>query len=435
MYKTLTCDLKLGKQTKEILDFYCVNSRALYNSGLYLLNTRFEESKGYLSYNKLYHEIKNSIHYRNLSAHIAQQTLKVLDRDFRSFFSLLKAKSRNAYKETVSRPKYKPKNSKFLCIFNNNIFHLKPKDLYNIHLVATKSIKEKYNIKSLKIPFNTSYLEDKDVKEIRILPKEENNYQLFVIYVDKTQKEQIQCNQDNYLSIDLGINNLMTCFETKNNKSFIYNGKPIKSINQYYNKKKANLQSKLEKLNKKKFSKKLKRLSKKRNNKIKDSFHKISKNLIDYCFKNEINNIVVGYNRHWKQGINLGKKTNQKFVYLPFCKLTDYIKYKAEERGIKVHFQEESYTSKASALSLDKIPVYRPENKTGYNFSGKRIKRGLYKDNNLSRVINSDLNGSLNILRKFLTSGVNVTNEGFSSLVGIGLVTNPVKLKLRAVCS
>ena len=225
------------------------------------------------------------------------------------------------------------------------------------------------------------------------------------------------------MSIDLGIDNLCTC--TSNvTKSFIVNGKPIKSINQYYNKQKSKYQSILELKNHKKYSNRLYRLTLKRHNKIKDYFHKVSRYIVNQLVEQSINTLIIGKNNGWKQETNLGKRNNQNFVQIPFNMLINMLQYKCKIQGINCILQEESYTSKASFFDNDYIPIYNKSKSEikNYTFSGKRIKRGLYKTNNI--LINADINGSLNILRKYL----NVACDMIISSTSRGFVHNPVKI-------
>jgi IS605 OrfB family transposase len=182
-------------------------------------------------------------------------------------------------------------------------------------------------------------------------------------------------------------------------KPQIINGRPLKSINQFYNKKLSEYKSKLPFKNKEqlKTSKRIKRLTTKRNCKIEDYLHKASKLVVDFCIINQIGRIVIGKNKQWKTESNIGDKNNQNFVQIPFNKLISMIEYKARLKGIVLIVREESYTSKASFLDSDNIPVYKKEKE--YTFSGKRIKRGLYKSKK-GLIINADVNGGYNIIRK-----------------------------------
>ena len=177
----------------------------------------------------------------------------------------------------------------------------------------------------------------------------------------------------------------------------MFSGKKIKSINQFYNKRVSKLKSLLPK--NQNSSKKIRSITQKRNNRINHEINLNCKKVISILLKNNIGNLVIGYNKGWKQSINLGKKTNQKFVSIPYEKIINQFISRSEEFGINIKIQEESYTSKASFLDFDEIPVYKKGNENKIQFSGRRVHRGLYKSKE-GKLINADVNGSLNILRK-----------------------------------
>ena len=259
----------------------------------------------------------------------------------------------------------------------------------------------------------------KNISQFRIVPK--NNYIVLEVVYEASIKELLKDNK-RYMSIDLGIDNLASCSSNVTN-SFIINGKPVKSINQFYNKKKAKLQSELEIKNKKKTSKQIQNLTLKRNNKIKDYFHKASRYIVNQLVNQSINTLIIGKNDGWKQETNIGKKNNQNFVNIPHQIFINQLKYKCKLEGINVIEQEESYTSKVSFLDNDYIPTYQVDDEL-FKSSGKRIKRGLYKTFNCS-IINADINGSLNIMRKYL----NVVCDEIISPANRGFVVNPVKIR------
>lgn len=190
----------------------------------------------------------------------------------------------------------------------------------------------------------------------------------------------------------MGLNNLATCTNNIKENFFIINGKPIKSINQFYNKEKSKLQTILKKINKKEWSKKLSKLTLKRNNKINDYLHKSSKYIMNHLVSNKINTLIIGYNKEWKQDINIGKVNNQNFTQIPYTKFIEQLKYKCKLEGINIKINEESYTSKCSFIDNEEIKKHE-------NYQGKRIKRGLFRTKN-NFLINSDINGSLNIMKK-----------------------------------
>ena len=225
--------------------------------------------------------------------------------------------------------------------------------------------------------------------EIQVVPIKNNKYKINIVYDYKQEKLKVDNNQ--YCGIDLGINNLMTVTSNKRGcKPLVINGKPLKSINQYYNKTKAKYQSELPKgVNS---SKKIDNLTFKRNNKINDYLHKTTNKIMKFSLENELNTIVVGYNDFWKQKINIGKVNNQNFVQIPFEKMLFMLKYKCEKYGINLTTHEESYTSKCSFLDNEVICKHD-------EYQGKRIKRGLFKSGS-GKLINADVNGSYNIIRK-----------------------------------
>ena len=318
---------------------------------------------------------------------------------FKSFFKLLNAKQNNKYNKPVKLPHYKKQNSKNIIVLNCSTLS---KTNSSFKIPKTKIVID--NIKHLN-----------SATQIRIIPKA-NYFVLEVIY--EAKEMDIKPDNNRYLSIDLGVNNLAACSSNVIN-SFLINGKPIKSINQYYNKTNAKLKSNLELVNKIKSSKKLRQLGLKRSNKLKWYMHNASKFIIDKCVENEINTIIIGKNNGWKQEINIGKQNNQTFVSIPFSLLVEQIKYKGRLQGINVIEQEESYTSKVSFFDNDFIPVYS-ETDDKLNPSGKRIKRGLYQTKE-NHYINADINGSLNILRKYL----NVASNSIIGERSRGLVVNP----------
>jgi IS605 OrfB family transposase len=226
-------------------------------------------------------------------------------------------------------------------------------------------------------------------------------------------------------SIDLGLNNLVAL--TSNQPGFVpvlINGRPLKSINQFYNKRKAQLQSQLK--GNRQTSPRIQRLTRCRHQKVDNYLHS-SRQIINLLASQKIGTLVIGKNAQWKNEINLGKKTNQNFVSIPHARLIEMLKYKAELMGIKVMEQEESYTSKSNFLNLDPIPVYGNIGTQDITFSGSRIKRGLYKTSS-GRLINADVNGSYNILRKAIP---NAFSNGIESCVVQPRRVNPLEVRAK----
>jgi len=201
------------------------------------------------------------------------------------------------------------------------------------------------------------------------------------------------------ISIDLGLNNFVTITNNIGLQPIVIKGEGIKSINHFYNKQKAAMISELKKFNNQDWSNRLDKLTIKRNNRIEDFMHKSSSYVINYCIENNIDTLVIGKNEAWKQEIDLGKRNNQNFVQIPYNSFIEKLEYKCQDVSIKFIVNEESYTSKASFIDDDVIPNFKKNDKNSYVFSGKRIKRGLYKSEE-GILINADVNGSYNIGRK-----------------------------------
>jgi putative transposase len=309
----------------------------------------------------------------------------MVDHNFKSFFQLLNVGGMNP-----KIPKYLDKDKgRFVTKF--------PKQ--SLELSTFKKI-GKIKLSQTNILISTNVKDFDKLKEVRIIPRN-NFYIIEVVY----QQNEIISTGNVTSSIDVGVNNLATITFSNGNQPLIINGKPLKSINQFYNKKKASLQSILEKRNKKKKSKQLYKLTEKRNRKVKDYLHKSSKELVNQLVYHNVNTLVLGKNINMKQDINLGKKNNQNFTQIPIFRFLDIISYKAKLKGINVIFQEESYTSKCSFL--DNEPIMKHE-----SYQGKRIKRGLFKASN-GRLINADVNGSYNIMKKAFPNVFTYGIEGF----------------------
>ncbi len=414
MYLTVKQQLKhLSKEEYLILRELCHSAKNLYNQAVYNIRQYYFDEGKYLNYvenNKL---LKSSENYKTLNSNMAQQILKEVDGAFKSFFGLLKLKSKGEYKEKVKLPKYLPKNSFTTLVvgfvrLNKNTFILPYSQSY------------KKNHKPIKINIPPLLL-DKNIKEIRIIPK--FNARFFEIqYTYQIENEQRNLDKNNVLAIDLGVNNLATCV-TNRGKSFIVDGKKLKSINQWFNKYNAKLQSIKDKQGYgKTLTMKQKSIWNKRNNRVNDYLSKSARIIINYCLENNIGTLVCGYNNVFQRKSDIGKRNNQNFVNIPFSKLQSKLEYLCEFYGIKYVEQEESYTSKASFFDMDIIPEYKEKDNIEYSFSGKRVRRGMYKTSK-GYILNADVNGALNILKKSKVVDLEV-------LYHRGEVDTPVRIRV-----
>ena len=388
----------------------CHWSKDLYNAALYNIRQHYFESKNdstikykFLSYVENWRQLKDTEVFKKLQSHTSQEVIKQVDRDFKSFFALVCKKNRGEYTSRCSIPKYKNKDGVNVLIYEGSDFNKK-----QIEQGIIKIPKSKVVIKT----------KQTSIKQVRIIPRG-NHLVVEVLY----EVEESTLLEDNgrYAAIDLGIDNLCSIASNCCN-SFIINGKPVKSINQYYNKKKAKLQKRVKKCQNRNKSKRLNKLTEKRNRKVKDYFHKASRYIVNQLVSNRINTLVIGYNKGWKQEVNIGKRNNQKFAGIPFMMLRDMLSYKCSLEGINVIVTEESYTSKCSFIDNEEI-------KKKETYVGKRIKRGLYRSKN-GRLINADINGSYNIMRKGLVK-VALDDKIVSYPECRGFVYNPYKFNLK----
>lgn len=364
----------------DLIKELCHLSKNLYNASLYDVRQYYFETKSYRTWQSqvpIFTKIKNPDYYA-LQSNVAIEVIRQVGQQFINFFNDTNKKKRI--------PKYKDKNGYNLITFNNKTISKQidfdeDKQLYTYTLC-----KKSYNLKIKSTKPN--------VKMVKFVYDEANDLiKCFKIY----EVEQPKLKKDNsrYFSIDPGLNNIVSIYNNIGIRPLLYNGRPIKSINQYYNKANAKLKSELP--TNVKSSKRLKELSFKRNNKIDYEMHKISTHIINEAVKNNISKIFIGNNIGWKNEINLGRRNNQNFVNIPHTKLFYQLSYKGLLNGIEVIFTEESYTSKASFFDKDELPIY--DESTKHKFSGKRIKRGLYRDSK-GNIWNADLNGAANIMRK-----------------------------------
>ena len=390
MYLTLKQQVKhLSKNEFRNLKYLSHIAKNLTNEAIYNIRQYYFNKKKYLSYNENYKMLKNSENYKKLNSNMAQQILKEVDGSFKSFFGLLKLAKNGQYNGKIKLPNYLAKDGFTTLV----IGFVRLKD--DILIVPySNSFKKTHQEVKIKLP---PVLKDKKIKEIRIIPKQHSRY-FEIQYTYEVKEVQRKLNENNALGIDLGIDNLCTCV-TNNEASFIIDGRKLKSINQYYNKINAKLQSIKDKQKTSRTTLRQKRIARKRNNRINDYLSKAARIIINYCLNNDIGKLVLGYNEDFQRNSNIGSINNQNFVNIPYGKLRDKLIYLCKLYGIEFKLQEESYTSKASFFDGDEIPIYDKENQKEYIFSGKRIKRGLYQTST-GKIINADCNGALNILRK-----------------------------------
>ena len=368
-----------------------------------------------LSYMFLEYYLKNTnnidYEHKDLGSHTSQQTVKKVVESFKSyyksFFDYLKDK--NKYLGKPELPKYKKKVS--FCSFTFTNIECKIKN-NKIRFPKTK----------LKLNFNYNTNNLKHIKTT--VKKYYDKIQLQLVFEKEFVEKKKENSENQHIAgIDLGVNNIVT-IATNKGKSLLVKDKYLKQLNQFSSKELSNIYTKqttVGKLEKPKSSKKVKRIFRKRNNRIINFSYILSNFIVKYCLNNNIDTLVIGLNKNWKQDSNLSKVNNQSFQQISFSKIIDKIEYKCKLNNITVITREESYTSKSNCLNYDYIPTYKKENNKVYKFTGNRIKRGLFKtDNNI--LINADVNGAINILRKEFENIKIETNN-------IKYLTNPEVIK------
>ena len=415
MYLTVKQQLKhLSKEDYKNIKHLCHIAKNLTNQAIYNIRQHYFAEGKYLNYDKNYALLKSSDNYRTLNSNMAQQILKEVDGAFKSFFGLLKLAKKGKYSfRDCKLPHYLPKDG-----FTTLVIGFVRLNGNKLILPYSNTFRKTHKPVEIRIP---PILADKKIKEIRIIPKSKARF-FEIQYTYETECIQRNLNQNNALALDLGVNNLVTAVSSKG-RSFIIDGKRLKSVNQWFNKENSRLQSIKDKQG---FHKKTtncqKILADKRNRQVNDYMSKTAKKIINYCITNNIGTLVVGYNETFQRNTDIGRQNNQNFVNIPFGKLRSKLEYLCELNGIAFVKQEESYTSKASFWDKDVIPLYNADNPQKYHFSGKRVKRGLYRTAN-GKLLNADVNGALNILRK---SSVVSLDTLYSS----GEVDTPVRIRV-----
>ncbi|WP_418402357.1 RNA-guided endonuclease InsQ/TnpB family protein [Catenibacterium sp.] len=415
MYLTVKQQVKhLSREDYRSIKELCHIAKNLTNQAIYNIRQHYFAEGKYLNYEKNYSLLKSSDNYRTLNSNMAQQILKEVDGSFKSFFGLLKKAEQGKHALKDCRlPRYLPKDGYTTLIIGD--IRLKGNKL---KLPYSNSYRKTHKAVEIVIP---PILLDKKVKEIRIIPKADARF-FEIQYIYEAECNQRNLNKSNALALDLGINNLVTGVSSRG-ETFIVDGRRLKSINQWFNKENARLQSIKDKQHfGKKTTNRQKALARRRNNRINDYMNKTARIVIDYCIDNDIGILIVGYNETFQKDSNIGKRNNQTFVNIPYGKLRDKLEYLCELNGIILVMQEESYTSKASFWDKDIIPVYKSDDTEEYHFNGKRIHRGQYRTAD-GQVLNADVNGALNIMRKSSVVDLNI-------LYSRGEVDTPIRIRI-----
>ena len=445
MYRTVSFEIKKNTELYAYLEELCANSKKLYNTTNFYIRqvmtgiqkeesarqknekevlnivltylpkvnkikenrnsqTRYEmptKDKWMLTYNLLdgIFKLSDNEDYRNLPAQVNQQVMKQCFLDWKSYLKSLKEYKKNPSKflGIPKLPNYK-EDPLSNAVLTNIICKIKTTD-EGSYLTFPKT----------KLTYNLGTYINSDAKLQQVEIKPYFNSLKLILIIKNIDYPEVECTPERVLGIDLGVNNFATISNNVGLTPIIIKGKVIKERNQYFNKRRAELSSILQKgedsKHSEKHSKRLNAISAKRDRFFRDYFYKVSHNILRYAVENDIDTIVVGKNQEWKQNINHGKQNNQTFTAIPFARFTFIFRLLCAKYGIQYIETEESYTSKASFLDMDEIPTYRESDKK-HHFSGKRTKRGIYKSSDGTKL-NADINGASNIIRKAIPTAFN----------------------------
>lgn len=398
--------IKKGDCRYIAIDLAAYKSKNLYNATLYAVRQHFFETNEYLPYaraQRLFQE-SNQFDYYELPSKVAQWTMKMVDQNFRSFF-----KSLQSYKKNPSKFSGRPKLPKYLDKTDGRYLLT-----YTSQAISKKALDKRGVLRCSGLDMEVSTtLDYKDIRQVRIT-KGIDYYTIEVLY----EVQDIPLKEDNglYAAIDLGVNNFATVISNiSGDTPFAISGKEMKSYNHWYNKEVAQYKSLLEQRNKRKHSKRLRKIGLKRKNKMNDFMHKSSRYIVNQLVSKGITTLVIGKNKNWKQDISIGKVNNQNFVQIPYESFISKLQYKCALNGIRVELVNESHTSKCSFLDNEEIGHHK-------TYMGKRIKRGLFRSGG-GKLINADVNGSYNILRKCKPNAFKVNGV-------MGVVVHPVIVKI-----
>ena len=383
-------NIKYGTDFYKFVDEMCFKSKNLYNYANYIIRQEFINNGNWIKYNQLFQLVKESEPYKDIGNNTGQGTLRILDKNWKAFFKAIKdwKKNPSKYLGRPKIPKYKDKDGRFLLSLDSNKVKLKDGYVY----FAWKPFKPYNNM------FKTNAQER--ILQCRFIPRC-GKYVMEIVY--EIEVPDVSETSDRIAAIDIGVDNFITMVNNIGENPIAIKGGVIKSINQFYNKQKANIQSELKKVNGKDWSKKLQKLTDKRYEMIKYQMHCISKYVVDWCVLYGIDTLIVGHNDEWKQK----KQGMQNFTYIPYELFIQMLAYKCENNGIKFIENEEAYTSGTSFLD-NEDPV-----KENYN-KERRVHRGLFIAD-CGKKINADVNGAYQILKKVIPDAFSKGIEGAGS--------------------
>ena len=392
MYLTQKNHIRCDKKTYRILRILTRLSKNLYNFTLYTVRQYYFNNGKYLPYEQAYHLVKHNENYQLLPSQVAQQVMKVVDRNMKSFFHVLRERRKGNYNRPVHPPRYLPKDGYFVCIFQKDMFKV---DGEKIRLSLGRNFTKEFGVRYLEFKLPKTVI-GKKIKEVRIIPRCKGLW-FEIEHVYEVEPEKADLDYSKYLAIDLGVDNFATCVSTSGTP-FIIEGRGLKSFNRWWNKEKAKLQSVYDKQSIK-MGKKMAWLLRKRRNFVNNFLNQAVNYIIKYCLAHKIGNIVVGELKEIKQNLDLGKVNNQNIQYIPWGVFKQKLRFKCEYYGISYIEVDENGTSITCA-------------RCGYKDKKNREHRGLFVCRKCGFVVNADVNGALNILKKVAPESVRIGGSG-----------------------
>ncbi|MBM0745010.1 transposase (plasmid) [Phormidium sp. CLA17] len=407
--------IKPDKELKAVLEFICGESNKLHNCAVYYARQMYFKARVYVRPFDLINELKRNPHYGALCAQAAQQTCGAVGESVKSFKGLIKLFREGGLEHRPKFPNYRTKDGLHLIAYPKQALGKKLID-GQISIPLGQKVQTWFGVKNftIQMPSNLDYAV---VREVRILPR---NGQFYAEFVYKTEAVYSDVDPKKVLGIDHGIDNWLTCVSNVGS-SFIVDGRHLKALNQWYNKRVSTL---MDGKSNGFWSHQLARITEKRNRQMRDAVNKAARLVVTHCLENRIGTVVFGWNKRQKDSASMGRKTNQKFVQIPTARLKKRIEQLCEQYGLQFVETEESYTSKASFIDRDFLPTIgaKPDE---WKESGRRVKRGLYRTGLQNWYINADCNGAANIIRKVATMlGLDLNG------VSRGVLTAPLKVRL-----
>ena len=390
MVQTLQQNLRgLSADEYEVLRSLSHLSKNLYNKTLYEVRQHYFDNGEYLNYYDAYDQLKTNRNYEVLPSQVAQQTMKQVDRGFKSFFNLVEKTRENKYDADVRPPSYLPKDGFYTLEYPSQSFQVKDD---HIRLGVPRAYRDTFDcdLTEIQIPFTYDEVRDANIKRVQILPKADAQYFEYRVLYEQDVAE-VETIDGSWLGIDLGVDNLATCIDHRGH-SFIVDGRHFKSQNRWFNKQLAHYQSIKDKQGIEGTTRRIERLHQKRRYIVNDYLNKTVRTIADYCIENRIETVYVGDGKGWKQNVNLGDRTNQNFVQIPFDKLKQKLKHKLDARGITFELVPEAHTSTCSFYDEESVEHHE-------EYVGERVERGLFEASDGTQY-NADVNGAVNMARK-----------------------------------